>query len=135
MENPEKIIKKINILVVDDMETIRRMVNSCLQELGAEHVFMDGNGELAWETLMGKRIDLIISDWDMPKVSGLDLLERVRGSEDHKHIPFLMLTATTEKKKVVGAIEAGISDYLTKPFQPKELEYRVVKLLRKVKVV
>lgn len=133
MNSPEQIIKTINILVVDDMESIRSVINSCLKELGAERVLLSSNGESAWKVLKHTRIDLIICDWDMPELSGLELLVRVRKSEPHKHIPFLMLTATTEKEKVVSAIAAGINDYLAKPFQPKELEYRVIKLLRKVK--
>ncbi|WP_075186208.1 response regulator [Teredinibacter haidensis] len=134
MHNPEKIIKKINILVVDDMETMRSMVNSCLKELGAERVLMECNGESAWKALKSTRIDLIICDWDMPELSGLELLNRIRGSERHSHIPFLMLTASTEKEKVTSAVKAGVNDYLAKPFQPKELEYRIIKLLRKVKI-
>ena len=133
MENPEEIIKHINILVVDDMAAMRHMVKSCLKELGAEQVFMVEDGKLAWEMLTNKRIDLIICDWDMPEVSGLELLKLIRGSKRHKHIPFLMLTATTEKQNVLGAIKIGADDYLAKPFQPKNLEYRIVKLLRKVK--
>lgn len=134
MSNPEDIIGKINILVVDDMEAIRSMINSCLKEIGADRVTMSCNGESAWEALKHTRIDLIICDWDMPELSGLELLVRVRGSASHRHIPFLMLTGTTEKEKVMSAIEAGVNDYLAKPFQPKELEYRVIKLLRKVKL-
>lgn len=133
MHNLEETIKNISILIVDDMETMRSMVKSCVKELGAEQIFMAGNGELAWKILTSKRVDLIICDWDMPEVSGFELLKRVRGSELHNHIPFLMLTATTEKQSVVGAIEAGANDYLAKPFKPKDLEYRVAKLLRKVK--
>jgi len=133
MDNIEEAIKKINILIVDDMEAIRSMINSCLKHLGVEHVFMDVNGEVAWKTLNEKRVDLVICDWDMPKVSGLELLKRIRASEHYNHIPFLMLTATTKREHIVDAINAGTSDYLTKPFKPKELEYRVIKLLRKVK--
>lgn len=133
IENLEEIIKKIYILVVDDMETMRSMVKSCLNELGAKQIYTAVNGELAWKEITSKRIDLIIYDWDMPEVLGFELLKRVRGSEPHNHIPFLMLTATTEKQNVVDVINAGTNDYLAKPFQPKDLEYRVVKLLRKVK--
>ncbi len=132
MTNPAELIKKINVLVVDDMETMRSMVNTCLKELGTRNVFMEVNGELAWKTLKSKQIHLIICDWDMPEVSGLELLQRIRASERYQHIPFLMLTATTEKPKVMSAVEAGVNDYLAKPFQPKELEYRVLKLMRKV---
>ncbi|BFM15578.1 chemotaxis response regulator CheY [Maricurvus nonylphenolicus] len=133
MEQAEAIISTINVLVVDDMESMRGMVNGCLRELGVEKSAMANNGEAAWKLLTNKKFDLVICDWDMPEVTGLDLLKRIRQSEKHNHLPFLMLTATTKKEQVVSAIEAGVTDYLTKPFQPKELAYRVVKLLHKIK--
>lgn len=133
MDKLERIPQKINILVVDDMESIRSLVKGCLMELGAKNVLMETNGRSAWELLKNSRVDLIICDWDMPYLSGLELAKLVRNSEKHSHIPFLMLTATIEKELVISAVNAGVNDYLSKPFQPKELEYRVIKLLRKVK--
>ena len=129
----DEIFGNLNVLVVDDMDAIRNLVNSCLQELGVNTVLLAPNGRVAWTELQNTQVDLIICDWDMPKVSGLELLKLVRGAKEYSHIPFLMLTATTEKEKVVGAVVAGVSDFLTKPFLPKDLEYRVIKLLRKVK--
>jgi two-component system chemotaxis response regulator CheY len=70
----------------------------------------------------------------MPKRTGIELLHMVRASDDHKHLPFLLLTASTEKDRVSAAIKAGVSDYLSKPFQPKQLHLRVIKLLRKVRL-
>lgn len=134
MDKFGKILQKIHILVVDDMGAIRNLVNGCLKELGAERVAMAPNGLAAWTLLQTTSVDMIICDWDMPKMSGLELLEHVRASEKHSHIPFLMLTAAVEKERVVKAIKAGANDYLTKPFQPKELEYRIIKLLRKIKL-
>ena len=133
MNKLEQIIKQLCILVVDDMDSIRNIVNSRLKGLGAEQVIMTGNGESAWDTLNNKQIDLIISDWDMPELNGLELLGRVRNSESHSHIPFLMLSDEVAKEKVVRAVEAGADDYLVKPFQPKELEVRVIKMLAKIK--
>ncbi|MFC3122262.1 response regulator [Agaribacter flavus] len=125
-------LKRINILVVDDMESMVNLVKSCLLSLGAEKITTATNGANAWSILNKKDIDLIICDWDMPKMTGFGLLKLVRESEMHKHIPFLLLTAAREKKLVMDALEAGVSDYLAKPFQPKELSFRVVKLLRKI---
>lgn len=133
MDKIEKIFQTLNVLVVDDMETMRNMANACLKDLGVKKIYIQNNGLDAWNQLKNTHIDIIICDWDMPKMSGIELLKLVRDSEQHKHIPFLMLTATTEKQSVASAIEAGVSDYLSKPFQPKELAYRVIKLLRKVK--
>ncbi len=133
MEQFEKLLKEIRVLVVDDMESIRNVINSCLRELGVEHTVQANNGEAAWRVLNETRIDMIVCDWDMPQITGIEFLRMVRDAEEHKHIPFLMLTAEAEKDRVRSAIQAGVNDYLTKPFQPKELEYRVIKLLRKVK--
>lgn len=133
MSDVEKILKKITVLVVDDMETMRSMINYSLQDLGVARTVMAPNGEVAWSTLNNSPIDMIICDWDMPQVTGIELLRRVKKSENHKDIPFLMLTASAEKGNIMNAVKAGVDDYLTKPFQPKELEYRVVKLVRKIK--
>lgn len=133
MDQIEEKFQTLHVLVVDDMDSIRSLVNSTLNELGVRKIYLVPNGSVAWKQLKDARIDLIICDWDMPKMSGLELLRLVRASKPHSQIPFLMLTATTEKEKVMEAVEAGASDYLTKPFSPKDLEYRVIKLLRKIK--
>jgi two-component system chemotaxis response regulator CheY len=70
----------------------------------------------------------------MPKMTGLELLKLVKKSNSHKHIPFLLLTASTEKHRVLEALKAGVDDYLTKPFTPKELDFRIIKLIRKVAI-
>lgn len=127
-------LKRINILVVDDMEAIRSMVKACLRHLGASKIDVGINGEDGWRKLNEKKYDLVVCDWDMPKMSGIELLKQVRGSEKHKHIPFLLLTASTEKERVISAINNGVSDYLTKPFKPKELEFRIIKMLPKVRL-
>lgn len=133
MDKIDEAFSELNVLVVDDMDAIRNLINSCLKELGVRDVFLAPNGRVAWNQLQNNRIDMIVCDWDMPQMTGFELLKTVRESKAHEHIPFLMLTATTEKINVVHAVEAGVSDYLSKPFLPKDLEYRVIKLLRKVK--
>lgn len=133
MDQIEEKFQTLHVLVVDDMDSIRSLVNSTLNELGVRKIYLVPNGSVAWKQLKDTRIDLIICDWDMPQMSGLELLRLVRASKPHSQIPFLMLTATTEKEKVMEAVEAGASDYLAKPFSPKDLEYRVIKLLRKIK--
>jgi two-component system chemotaxis response regulator CheY len=133
MDQIEEKFQTLHVLVVDDMDSIRSLVNSTLNELGVRKIYLVPNGSVAWKQLKDTRIDLIICDWDMPQMSDLELLRLVRASKPHSQIPFLMLTATTEKEKVMEAVEAGASDYLAKPFSPKDLEYRVIKLLRKIK--
>ncbi len=128
------VLQRINILVADDMDIIRDMVGGCLREMGANGIAMAANGEIAWKLLNKAHFDLIICDWAMPQLSGLELLQRVRASAEHEHIPFLMLTASTAKDDVLAAAEAGVTDYLTKPFQARELEVRIIKMLGEVKL-
>ncbi|GBL05035.1 PleD family two-component system response regulator [Glaciecola sp. KUL10] len=132
MQDPSKLLKQIHILIVDDMEAIRSMIKACLRDLGASKISTTFDGEEAWKIIQNQKIDMIVCDWDMPRTTGLELLQLVRSKEESKHIPFLMLTASNEKGRVLSAVEAGVNDYLSKPFQPKELEFRVIKLLRKV---
>lgn len=134
MKNPTDLIKQINILAVDDMEAILGVVKGCLRNLGATNIDTAMNGEAAWQMLKQKRYHMIICDWDMPKMSGITLLNNIRSSTTYKDLPFLLLTATVDKKRVISAVEAGVSDYLSKPFKPKELEFRIIKLLRKVNI-
>lgn len=133
MTRPIDVIGKIHILVADDMEAIRTLVRASLRRIGAKHVEIAFDGESAWNVLQKKHIDLIICDWEMPKMNGLDLLAKIKESGEFKDIPFLLLTATTEKALVMKAVDAGVTDYLSKPFKPSELEYRVIKILRKIK--
>lgn len=133
MTKPTDLIGKIHILVADDMEAIRTLVRASLRRIGAKHVEIAFDGESAWNVLQKKHIDLIICDWEMPKMNGLDLLAKIKESGQFKDIPFLLLTATTEKPLVMKAVNAGVTDYLSKPFKPSELEYRVIKMLRKIK--
>jgi two-component system chemotaxis response regulator CheY len=134
VDKVEKLFQAMNVLVVDDMDAIRNLVNTCLKELGVHTVILAPNGSVAWNQIQNTGIDLIVCDWDMPQVSGLELLKLIRGAEQYRHIPFLMLTGITEKEKVINAVEAGVNDFLSKPFSPKDLEYRIIKLLRKVKL-
>lgn len=135
MEDIKILLKKMNILVVDDMDAIRGMIKATLRDLGAENIDLAINGQDGWSRLKTKTYHMIISDWDMPKMTGIELLQTVKASEEHKHIPFLLLTASTEKARVMDAVKAGVDDYLSKPFQPKQLHFRVIKLLPKVKLV
>lgn len=134
IKNIDEMLARINILVVDDMEAIRNMIKATLRDLGAERIDLAINGEDAWKKATRKRYHLIVSDWDMPKMSGIEFLLKIRASEEHKHIPFLLLTASTEKERVQTAVKSGVSDYLSKPFQPKQLHLRIIKLLRRVKL-
>lgn len=114
--------KDINILSVDDFSTMRRIVKNLLKQLGYNNVEEAENGEVALEMIKENKYDLIISDWNMPVKTGIELLRDVRGDPNLKDIPFLMVTAEAEKENVLEAMEAGVNNYILKPFTAKILE-------------
>ncbi len=109
---------KTRVLVVDDMMTMRKLVMKALKEIGFTDFLEASDGRIAWETLSGASpaVGLIISDWNMPNATGIDLLKRVRAESKFKHLPFLLVTAEAEKTQVAEALQAGVSNYVIKPF-------------------
>ena len=112
----------IKILVVDDFATMRRIVRGVLKQLGFTKIVEAVDGIDAFDALKKEAdIELIVSDWNMPNMNGLELLKAVRGDDDFKHIPFVMVTAEGMKENVVKAVKAGVSNYIVKPFTPEAL--------------
>lgn len=120
----------IEVLVVDDAATMRRIVRSLLRELGFKNVREAEDGNSALEELKRRRADLVISDWNMPHMSGIELLRAIRGSETLKDIPVLMVTAETKKENVLEAVQAGVNNYIVKPFNAKTLEEKLSKIFK-----
>lgn len=117
--------KNCRILSVDDFSTMRRIVKNILRQLGYTNVDEAENGAAALSTLKEKKYDLVISDWNMPVMTGIELLKSVRADPSLKATPFLMVTAEAEKSQVVEAIEAGVNSYILKPFTAKLLEEKL----------
>jgi len=118
--------KETKILIVDDMNVMRRLVSSLLQELGFLSVVEAFDGGDAWNKLQkaassGSPFQLVISDWNMPRLMGIDLLRRLRQSEVYSQIPFIMLTAENDQESVRESAEAGVTCHLAKPFQIDDL--------------
>lgn len=123
----------IRILVVDDAAFIRDMMKKHLRARihGSELIdAVDGNRAVA--ALKANNVDLIMSDWEMPDMTGEDLLRWVRQDEKYKECPFVMVSSRGDRDHIVKAIEAGVSDYLTKPFTPEELVKKAAKQLKKI---
>ncbi len=114
---------KTRILVVDDMSTMRKLVIKALKEIGFTDIVEATDGALGWEALSsaGGQIGLVVSDWNMPNCSGLDFLKRVRSDGRFKSLPFVLLTAESDKAQVVEALTAGVSSYIIKPFTAEML--------------
>lgn len=106
------------ILIVDDMMTMRKIVTKICKELGYSNLSEAVNGADAWQKISEAQVpfDLIISDWNMPQSTGLDLLKRVRGDSRTSKTPFVMVTAESEKQQIVEALQAKVSGYIVKPF-------------------
>jgi two-component system chemotaxis response regulator CheY len=118
----------MNILVVDDSDTMRRIITTSLREIGLKNVTKADDGDSAWEKLQREDFDLILSDHKMPKMSGEELLKRVRESERHKRIPFIMVTAEAFHDNVMKAVKLGVSNYVVKPFSSKQLLEKILKV-------
>ncbi len=121
--------KSINVLVVDDIAIMRGIVKRVLKQIGFNKIIEAEDGYLALRELKKEDIGLIVSDWNMPNMGGLDLLKAVRGDEKLKNIPFIMVTADGHKEDVVEAVKSGVSDYLVKPFTSETFGEKLEKTL------
>ena len=115
----------MKVLVVDDFATMRKVVRNMLRQLGFEKVSEAENGEEGFRTAMTGDFDLIVSDWNMPVMSGLEFLKALRADEKTKSIPFLMVTAEALKENIIMAIQAGATNYIVKPFTPQIFEEKL----------
>lgn len=118
----------MKILIVDDFATMRRIMKNILKQIGFTNIIEADDGTTALDELKKNSIDLIISDWNMPKMTGLDLLKTVRGSSEYKDIPFLMVTAEAQKQNVIDAVQAGVSNYVVKPFTAEAISEKIEKI-------
>jgi len=121
----------MTVLVVDDFATMRRIVKNVLKQIGFSDILEADDGATALEVLKENKVDLIVSDWNMPKMTGLDLLKTVRGDESMKQIPFLMVTAEAQKENVLQAVQAGVSNYIVKPFTADGVKEKLTQIFGK----
>jgi two-component system chemotaxis response regulator CheY len=119
---------KMSILIVDDFTTMRRIVKNILKQLGYENILEADDGASALEVLKREKIQFIISDWNMPQMSGIELLKTVRATEEWKDLPFLMVTAEGQKENVIEAVKNKVNNYILKPFTPETLMEKINKI-------
>ena len=119
---------KMHVLVVDDFATMRRIITNVLRQLGFENILEAEDGTKALQILETEKVDFVITDWNMPQMSGLDLLKAIRASEDKKHIPVLMVTAEAMQENIIKAAQAGVNNYIIKPFDAKTLSDKINKI-------
>lgn len=113
------------ILIVDDMQTMRRLLKSALNDLGYNNVVDADGGQSALQLLESGDFSLLITDWNMPGMEGIDLLKAVRADDRLKGLPVLMVTAEAKKEQILEAAEAGVNGYVVKPFQPAQLKEKL----------
>ncbi len=125
---------KMRVLVVDDMMTMRKLVSKSLKEIGLTDLIEASDGAKAWEALTSSEpgVGLIVSDWNMPNSSGIDLLKRVRSERRFKDLPFLLVTAEAEAVQVAEALQAAVSGYVVKPFSSETLKRQIESIFKKI---
>lgn len=121
--------KNMRILVVDDFLTMRRIIINLLRQLGFNNVVEAADGKQALDKVHEEPIDLIVSDWNMPNMTGIEFLKHVRADEKTKAIPFIMVTAEGKKENVIAAVHAGVSNYIVKPFNAATLKEKMSKVI------
>ena len=125
-----EIDRNMKILIVDDFATMRKIVRTLFEKLGFHKLSEAEDGIDALNKLRAAPFDFIVSDWNMPNMMGLDLLKAVRADEQLKDIPFLMITAESQKENVVQAVQAGVSNYVVKPFNQDVVETKLVQIFK-----
>ncbi len=115
----------MKILTVDDFSTMRRIVRNMLRQLGYNNIVERDDGTTALEALQSQEIDFVISDWNMPNMSGLELLKAMRADANLKEIPMLLVTAEALKDNVVEAVKSGVNGYIVKPFAAETLQGKI----------
>ena len=125
---PEKSMK---FLIVDDFSTMRRIVRNLLKELGFVNADEAEDGAIALQKMRNSSFDFVISDWNMPNMDGLALLQAIRADAALKEIPVLMVTAEAKKENIIAAAQAGANGYVVKPFTAATLDEKLNKILKK----
>lgn len=120
--------QNMKILVVDDFSTMRRIVRNLLKELGFSNVYEAEDGVDALRKLRAETFNFVVSDWNMPNMTGIDLLREIRKDASLKHLPVLMVTAEAKRENIIEAAQAGASGYVVKPFTAVTLDEKLQKI-------
>ncbi len=121
--------KNIKVLIVDDFATMRKVIRNLLKQVGYEDIVEAEDGVMALKALKSQKIDVIVSDWNMPNMTGFELLKAVRADPDLAKTPFLMVTAEALQDNVVAAVKAGVNNYIVKPFTAEVLNEKIKKIM------
>ena len=120
----------MKILIVDDFSTMRRIIKNILRQLGFSNVQEADDGTTALEKLQQEPFEFVILDWNMPKMTGIELLRTIRADSSLKHIRVLMVTAEAQKENVVEAVQAGVNNYIVKPFTADTMKDKIERIFK-----
>lgn len=124
--------KNMKILIVDDFSTMRRIIKNLLRDLGFTNTVEADDGNTAIPILNQGHIDFLVTDWNMPGMTGIDLLRHVRADEKLKHLPVLMVTAEAKREQIIEAAQAGVNGYVVKPFTAIALKDKIEKIFERI---
>lgn len=124
--------QELKILLIDDYASMRKVIRGLLKEIGFTNVIEAEDGVVALRILKSQKIDFIISDWNMPNMTGLELLKAVRTDIEIEKTPFLMVTAEALHENVVEAVKSGVSNYIVKPFSAEILRGKIIQILESI---
>jgi two-component system chemotaxis response regulator CheY len=117
--------KNMNVLIVDDYKTMLRIIKNLLGQIGFNNVDEATDGTMAFTKLKEKKYGLVISDWNMEPMSGFELLQKVRADAELKEMPFILVTAESKTENVIAAKQAGVNNYIVKPFNAETLKQKI----------
>jgi two-component system chemotaxis response regulator CheY len=118
----------MKIMIVDDFATMRRILRNILKQIGFKNIIEADDGKHALKELKKEKVDLIMCDWNMPEMPGIDLLKKVRADDELKEIPFVMVTAEAQKDNILEAVKSGVSNYVVKPFTAETITEKLHKI-------
>lgn len=121
--------KNMSILIVDDYKTMLRILRNLLRQLDFHNIEEATDGSMALQKLRQQKFGMVISDWNMEPMTGIQLLREVRADDALKHLPFIMITAESKSENVIAAKEAGVSNYIVKPFNAETLKTKMTTVL------
>ncbi len=124
--------KDIKILIVDDFSTMRRIIKNLLRDLGFNNTAEADDGSTALPMLKAGGFDFLITDWNMPGMTGIELLKTVRADPDLKTLPVLMVTAEQKREQIIEAAQAGVNGYIVKPFTATTLKEKLDKIFERI---
>ena len=121
----------MKVLIVDDFATMRKIVRNILKQIGFTNIVEADDGANALEMIKDDKIDFVVTDWNMPNMTGLELLQNIRATEKAKNVPVLMVTAEGLANNVVDAVKAGVDNYIVKPFTAETVQLKIEQIFAK----